>query len=403
MVVAAAALMAAALAGCGGAQLGSPGNNFVSSPTGVSSPYQTYQATPMVPSFGTPPVAQPAPAPDLWHATRLRGANVDLDRATLDDLKVLRSWGANHIRLVLFGKLMEKEPPYALREADFAALSRALDACQTLGLHAVIELHTCPGRDQLEDLRIWRDAKYQDQLERLWREIARRCRSRGDVVAGYDLLNEPNPEDLFGGKHDEAAIRGTPADWNALAKRLTKGIRQVDRQHTIIVESSAWAYARGFAWLQPTGDRNTVYSFHMYTPHKFTHQEAGGPPVLYPGDAPAHVEPAGYWDKAALEKNLQPVVDFQKKHRAVIYCGEFGCRRFAPDGSAARYYKDLLDIFEAHKWHWAYWAFRESPMWDLELGTDPASRTRDAEKSELVKLVRSYMAPTAAASRQGGR
>jgi len=43
-----------------------------------------------------------------------------------------------------------------------------------------------------------------------------------------------------------------------------------------------------------------------------------------------------------------------------MYIGEFSAIRWAPDGSAYRYLKDLIDVFEAHGWDWSYHAFRES-------------------------------------------
>ena len=38
---------------------------------------------------------------------------------------------------------------------------------------------------------------------------------------------------------------------------------------------------------------------------------------------------------------------------------------------AADYLRDLIEIFEEYGWDWSYHAFRESPVWDVEMtGTD---------------------------------
>jgi hypothetical protein len=49
-----------------------------------------------------------------------------------------------------------------------------------------------------------------------------------------------------------------------------------------------------------------------------------------------------------------------------IYIGEFSAIRWAPEGSAARYLSDLIEIFEAHGWDWSYHAFREWSGWTVE-------------------------------------
>ena len=82
------------------------------------------------------------------------------------------------------------------------------------------------------------------------------------------------------------------------------------------------------------------------------------------------------WDKAQLEAALKPVVEFQRKYGVHIYIGEFSAIRWAPDGSACRYLKDLIDIFEAHDWDWSYHAFREWDGWSVEHGSDPKDHSR---------------------------
>jgi endoglucanase len=120
----------------------------------------------------------------------------------------------------------------------------------------------------------------------------------------------------------------------------------------------------------------------MYAPHEFTHQGVygQGKEFIYPG-----LINGKQWDKAKLEQALQPVVDFQKKHGVHIYIGEFSAIRWAPDNSAYRYLKDVIDIYEANGWDWSYHAFREWSGWSVEHGTDkkdtrPSSTPTDRQK-----------------------
>ncbi len=101
------------------------------------------------------------------------------------------------------------------------------------------------------------------------------------------------------------------------------------------------------------------------------------------------------WDKAQLEAALKPVVEFQRKYGVHIYIGEFSAIRWAPDGSACRYLKDLIDIFEAHGWDWSYHAFREWDGWSVEHGSDPKDHRRAKSPTDREQLLRSWFAKNA--------
>ncbi len=134
---------------------------------------------------------------------------------------------------------------------------------------------------------------------------------------------------------------------------------------------------------------NVVYSVHMYIPHAFTHQGvfSAGPSYQYPG-----LIEGKQWDKAQLEAALRPVLDFQKAYGVQIYVGEFSAIRWAPDDSAGRYLKDLIDIFEAHGWDWSYHAFREWDGWSVEHGPDRNNHKRAAEPTDRERLLREWFA-----------
>ena len=61
---------------------------------------------------------------------------------------------------------------------------------------------------------------------------------------------------------------------------------------------------------------------------------------------------------------LQAVRDFQQRHDAVIYIGEFSAIIWAE--GAERYLADCIAIFEEYGWHWSYHAFREWDGWSVE-------------------------------------
>jgi hypothetical protein len=111
----------------------------------------------------------------------------------------------------------------------------------------------------------------------------------------------------------------------------------------------------------------------MYEPYAYNSQYNKGK-FTYPGKAPlgdSDNPPELYWDKAALEKYLYPVLEWQIRNGIPsnrIFVGEFGV--FRTNSGAEKYLRDVLEIFKQTKWHWAFYSFRED-TWagmDYELG-----------------------------------
>jgi endoglucanase len=317
---------------------------------------------------------------ELWKSGALRGANA-FPRHTPEDLRTLRGLGAN---LVSFGveSVLEFEAPFALKAGAFDDIAGALERARGAGLFATINFRSAPGRKDFNyDHDIWRDYAYHDAFVRMWREVARELRGCG--AAGYDLMCEPHPEDLLQDVPREQraeAMKGTPADWNELARRATEAIREVDEATPIIVNSTGWAYPQTFEYLEPTGDPRTVYSVHYYSPRLYTHQKPEQP-VCYPGVAPEHVEPEQYWDAEAMARTLRPVRDFQERVGAPVFSGEFGCARFAP--GVTDFFRDQLSLYERWGWSWAYWDLRGWSVMDIELNGDPGDTQRYEETPVL--------------------
>ena len=74
------------------------------------------------------------------------------------------------------------------------------------------------------------------------------------------------------------------------------------------------------------------------------------------------------------------------------WLGEFSAIRWAPDHSAARYWEDLINIFERHGWDWSYHAFREWQGWSVEHGEDRLNTGRVIAPTDRQKLLQSWFA-----------
>jgi len=326
----------------------------------------------------------------------LRGAMVH-PRVTREDLRVLaKDWGGNLIRYQLLH--MPKRDDEGHLDAYEAWLAGELDYLdgvlawsEELGLRVVIDLHSPPGGPLGEHGTVnasgpfWSRPDAQARFVATWERIAGRYRGR-DVIWGFDLLNEP----------DDRQVREGCEDWQALAGRAARAIRAIDPRRTLIVEPPGWGGPQGFVGFLPLDVPRVVYSFHLYAPHAYTHQHlhAPGEPAPYPGRIGGTM-----WDKAAIEAELRPALDFAARYRVHLYVGEFSAIRWAP--GAEQYLADLTGLFNGHGWDWTYHAFREWQGWDLELGADRHDLARTGTPGPRLRVIRDALEHGRGGSAQG--
>lgn len=294
-----------------------------------------------------------------------------------EDMRVFaEEWGGNLIRWQLLhlpkkGAENDHEVYDRWLDRELLKLDEVLGWAKEFGVKIVVDLHSPPGGRVSEGGWIavaagdfWSTPASQEHFLKTWRRIAERYKGEHETIWGFDLLNEP----------DDRTVTETGDDWQTLAGKAARAIREIDQRRTLIVEPAAGGSADGFLGFEPLDVPNVVYSFHMYTPFHYTHQGVDGPApaVAYPGEVDGR-----RWDKAALEKSMEPAIAFAKKHRVRMYVGEFSAIRWAP--GAERYLADAISLFEAHGWDWSYHAYREWHGWNLELGTnrDDTAPTRE--------------------------
>lgn len=266
--------------------------------------------------------------------------------------------GATCIRYGIQPRSLADEQTETYHEAGFREVGAFLDWCQKYGIHCILDLHNALGRLFGGDPRLWREQYFQGRFVALWEEIARRFRDH-PAVAAYEFLNEPEPPDT------DFAV------WNRLQQRTAAAVRQIDPDRTFIVDSIGYAKPQHFSGLEPSGDPNTVYSFHNYQPGPYHCQKRrelmDQSTYAYPGFIPhkrpdgnpqdfslAHFEPteAKHWNRRQLLEEWAEVFAFRDRHGAPLFCGEFGCVSDVPEMTDMIYLMDEIGIFQEEGISW---------------------------------------------------
>lgn len=290
--------------------------------------------------------------------------------------------GANVVRMFLHFRKCDGCQQYGFPEKEINYAERVLARGEKLGFRVVVSVLPLPGFGKSD---YWENTALKDDIAGKWGHIASRLRGFGSLLA-YDLINEPVVPDTF----FTAAKR---AAWAELALAITRRVRAVDPDTPIMIEPVPWAFPESFRNLEPLPVDGLVYSFHFYTPREFTHQ---GLQELSRSRGVSY--PQGKWNKRALSDALQPVRDFSRKFGIPVFVGEFSCVRWAPEGSCARYVRDVIELFEDERWGWAYLGWRGYQGWDAELNAEipmeqkkgrlPEFRRLDAP---VISVLRDYM------------
>ncbi len=400
-------------------------------PVGPSRPSATApsQAASTRPSAATPPpIHSPAPpsptatsaplAEALWATEggpHLRGANIyqrrvfpELDGTTFmgpgplgppytqADFDALAAQGANWVNLSVPG-LFTVTPPYGPDEEVVATVDRLIEMAAQAGLYVVLSARTGPGRSEFSILRegagewfdpaylietVWEDPAARKAWAEMWRFTAQRYRGYPAVV-GYDLMVEPNANDLVG-VWDPATFQAqyahTGYDWNHWYPEVVAAIREVDPTTPILVGAMGYSAVEWLPYLQPVDAGSMVYTIHQYEPFPYTHQ---GPQdrVVYPGvfDADGEGGPTRV-DAAWLAARLQPLEEFRQRVGAPVAVNETGLVRWAPN--AATFMADQLSLYESLGVNYAVWMWY--PAWpplaqgdhdfNFRLGPEPEGR-----------------------------
>lgn len=249
------------------------------------------------------------------------------------DIDSLASWGFNSIRLPMHYDLFTlavKDEPVAGKNtwlpAGFKMVDDLLKWCKENRIYLMLDLHAAPG-GQGNDLPIsdrnpdepslWQSQANQDKTVALWKELAKRYANE-PCIGGYDILNETNwgfdnPEDK----------RGTEEKRNIPLRdffiRLTKAIREVDKNHIIFLEGNG--FANNYHGMFPLWDNNLVISFHKY-------------------------------GNFSTKETIQNFLDYRDKYNVPLWLGESG-------ENSNTWFTNTIKLMEDNDIGWCWWQLKK--------------------------------------------
>lgn len=254
-----------------------------------------------------------------------------------DDVRRIAESGFDHIRLPINARLIQDEAGEPI-EAGLRMIDDCVEWCRRHQLWLLLDLHGAPGGQTgtniddspRGDPDLFIDPqRYRHLAIKVWELLARRYRHE-TVVMGYDLLNEPLPNDW---QHKY------PAELVALYQDMTAAIRAIDPDHLIMYEGSHWA--TNWSIFDGVWDENSALQFHRYWM----------PP-----------------DRAHIAEYL----DARERLGLPIYMGEGGENNLEWLYAAHR-------LYEAHDIGWNFWPWKK-----IGTKTSPASIVAPEGWQEIV-------------------
>jgi len=268
----------------------------------------------------------------LWFRGRPRNDDGYANYVSDAEMDTMRRMGLKHVRLCIAPRTVMDPMTGLPKEHEFGYVVKAIDRFLKHGMAVVVDMHNENRRDEA-------DPAWQDRFNSLWKEASRVLSTTDPDMVFFEIVNEP-------------VFDGHPNDWFPIQERLAATIREQAPKHTIIATGPNWSNINGgLLLLKPLADKNVIYTFHCYDPHTFTHQGAmwsahaehplrkvpypSTPELIapllagLPDDAHKALETYGdeRWNREKMVENFRQAIDWGKKYKAPLYCGEFGvCR-----------------------------------------------------------------------------
>lgn len=294
--------------------------------------------------------------------------NPDPSRTTEDDLRWMRDWGFDFVRLPMaYPRYLDLDRSKQITKDDFYKINtKVVDEIEQLvqmankhGLHVSLNLHRAPGycinAGFYEPFNLWKDQDAQDAFDYHWGMWAERFKNYGRDKISFDLVNEPAYRENINDQYSKSSA--LPGDlYRKVAKGAIDAIRTVNPDRLIVADGNNG----GGDVVPELIDLNVGQSCRGYYPHYVSHYQAGWV-WKNPADAPKPVWPGNidgkYFSRQTLEDFYKPWIELKEKGVGV-HCGECGCYNKTPHDVFLAWFGDIVDILTQNGIGYALWNFR---------------------------------------------
>lgn len=295
---------------------------------------------------------------------------VRANKITKADFDSIAAMGFDFIRLAvdeeqLYDEAMNRD------SSTFALMHNAINWALGNCLNVVVDLHIVRSHhfnnENGHPNTLFQDPKEQEKIVNIWKDLQKDLNQYPNDRLAYELMNEP--------------VAPTCEAWNQLVEKMVNGIRETEKERTIIFGSNRWQIPQTFDSLRvPENDKYIMLSYHFYEPSLVTHHQAPwtdyafyAGKVNYPGiqvtdslaldsltqeqkDKIASMN--GEYNKEIMYEHMKLAIDKADSLGLQLYCGEFGAYPFFVDKDVRlRWYQDICDIFHTYNianCHWCY-------------------------------------------------
>ena len=289
---------------------------------------------------------------------------IQINKYTKKDFEQLKSLGCDVIRLPIhLHSHTSGQPNFEVNPLLFEFLDEIVTWAEDLNMHIILDNHTF-------DPSGFTPLTIDLPLLKIWPQIAQHFNGKYKNIY-FEILNEPNGI--------------TDAVWNQIQGKVVTAIRQVNKEHTIIVGPANWNNYQNLKSMPVYEDKNLIYTFHFYEPFLFTHQGASWttPSMSSLKDVPFPYQKSkmpgfpnqlkGTWVESAfndygrighidyVKEQLSIAVKFAKERNVPIFCGEFGVFASAsPEVDRTFWYEYIRKELESQKISWTIWDYHGS-------------------------------------------
>jgi len=283
---------------------------------------------------------------------------------------LLAQTGFNVLRVPLTYRIFEdNSAPGKYKPEGWTFVDKYIAWARQHKIFLILDMHVAQGGLQTSEAgrKLWNDPDLQRRYRDLWKAIASRYADE-TIIAGYDLLNEPHPA-----SSTTDAI-GDNQQWKSLAQQVVNDIREVDRNHLIIVEAVNWIDDGTISGWSPevlenfqflVDDDNVMYDFHFYFPFDYVFAAA---PDRYPSATrvPSMEGRRAVFDKDYLENEIQAICRFSSANNVPMNFGEWCGPAIEQDGGL-EYASDLISLFDQYHINWTFWSILDLYTNDSEM------------------------------------